>query len=403
MQRQIAHLDLDSFYVSVERLRNSSYVGKPLIIGGTSNRGVISSCSYEARKYGLRSAMPIRQAKLLCPESVGIYITPDMDVYAKYSQMVTQIIEEKSPLYEKSSIDEHYIDLTGMDKFYDCLKWSQELRKTITKESGLPISFGLSVNKTVSKIATDQSKPNGELYIPQSQVLGFLSPLPVSKIPMVGQKTDDQLKQLGITTIQSLQQIPVQLLQKVFGKTGISLWEKANGIDHSPVEPYSERKSISSEITFHTDTMDIKMLQEVIAGMTEEVCFQLRKEGKVSGCVVVKLRYSNFDTHTIQQKIPLTAFDHDIVQVGQELFKKLFQRRMTIRLIGVKLTSLCPGNQQINLFDNTSDQISLYQTLDKIKKRFGDTAVLRCSGLALHDKNHRAPTTTTTDLVAKLS
>jgi DNA polymerase-4 len=216
MQRQIAHLDLDSFFVSVERLRNRAYIGKPLIIGGTSNRGVISSCSYEARAYGLRSAMPIKQAKQLCPENVGIYITPDMDEYSKHSKIVTQIIEEKSPLYEKSSIDEHYIDLTGMDKFFNCLKWSQELRQTIIKESGLPVSFGLSVNKTVSKIATDQSKPNGELYVPQDRVIPFLSPLHVSKMPMVGAKTNEQLKQLGITTIEGLRQIPIQLL-KHFG------------------------------------------------------------------------------------------------------------------------------------------------------------------------------------------
>ncbi len=389
MQRQIAHLDLDSFFVSVERLRNRAYIGKPLIIGGTSNRGVISSCSYEARQYGLRSAMPIKQAKLLCPDNVGIYITPDMDVYSKYSQTVTQIIEEKSPLYEKSSIDEHYIDLTGMDKFFNCLKWIQELRQTIIKESGLPISFGLSVNKTVSKIATDHSKPDGELYVPPERVLPFLSPLAVSKIPMVGAKTNEQLKQLGITTIQGLREVPIQLLQKVFGKGGISLWEKAHGIDTSPVEPYSERKSISSEMTFGKDTIDVKMLDELIAGMVEEVCFQLRKEGKVSGCVVIKLRYSNFDTHTIQQKIPLTSFDHQIVSVAKQLFKKLYEKRMLIRLIGVKLTDLCQGNQQISLFDNSDEQISLYQTLDKINKRFGDKAVMHCPGLLMHQKPPR--------------
>ena len=388
MQRQIAHLDLDSFFVSVERLRNRAYIGKPLIIGGTSNRGVISSCSYEARAYGLRSAMPIKQAKQLCPENVGIYITPDMDEYSKHSKIVTQIIEEKSPLYEKSSIDEHYIDLTGMDKFFNCLKWSQELRQTIIKESGLPISFGLSVNKTVSKIATDQSKPNGELYVPQDRVIPFLSPLHVSKMPMVGAKTNEQLKQLGITTIEGLRQIPIQLLQKVFGKSGISLLEKAHGIDTSPVEPYSERKSISSEITFNKDTIDIKMLDEIIAGMVEEVCFQLRKEEKVASCVVIKLRYSNFDTQTIQQKISYTALDHEIISIAKQLFKKLYEKRMLIRLIGVKLTDLCQGNQQINLFDNTTEQISLYQTLDKIKKRFGDTSVMHCPGLLMHQKEN---------------
>jgi DNA polymerase-4 len=310
-----------------------------------------------------------------------------MDEYSKHSKIVTQIIEDKSPLYEKSSIDEHYIDLTGMDKFFNCLKWSQELRQTIIKESGLPISFGLSVNKTVSKIATDQSKANGELHVPQDRVIPFLSPLHVSKMPMIGTKTNEQLKQLGINTIEGLRQVPIQLLQKVFGKSGISLWEKAHGIDTSPVEPYSERKSISSEITFNKDTIDIKMLDEVIAGMVEEVCFQLRKEEKVAGCVVIKLRYSNFDTHTIQQKISYTAFDHEIISIAKQLFKKLYEKRMLIRLIGVKLTDLCQGNQQINLFDNTAEQISLYQTLDKIKNRFGFDAVSRCSGAVFREKS----------------
>lgn len=391
MQRQIAHLDLDSFFVSVERLRNPAYIGKPLIIGGTSNRGVIASCSYEARAYGLRAAMPIKQAKLLCPENSGIYITPDMDVYSKYSKIVTQIIEDKSPVYEKSSIDEHYLDLTGMDKFFNCLKWVKELRQTIIKESGLPISFGLSVNKTVSKIATNQSKPNGELYVPQPNVLSFLSPLAVSKLPMVGAKTNEQLKQLGITTIEGLRQIPIKLLQRVFGKSGISLWEKAHGIDTSPVEPYSERKSISTEITFNKDTIDVNMLNELIAGMIEEVCFQLRKEEKVAGCVVIKLRYSNFDTHTIQQKISYTAFDHEMIVIAKQLFKKLYEKRMRIRLVGVKLTDLCQGNQQINLFDNTPQQISLYQTLDKIKKRFGNFSVMHGSGLLMHQKELKKP------------
>jgi DNA polymerase IV len=389
MQRQIAHLDLDSFFVSVERLRNSSYIGKPLIIGGTSNRGVISSCSYEARAYGLSSAMPIKQAKLLCPENVGIYITPDMGVYSKYSKLVTQIIEEKSPLYEKASIDEHYIDLTGMDKFFNCLKWTRELRQTIIKESGLPISFGLSVNKIVAKIATGQSKPNGELFVPQQEVLPFLSSLDVSKIPMVGPKTNERLKQLGIKTLWDLQQVPLPSLQKIFGKSGISLWEKARGIDISPVEPDYERKSISNERTFSKDTLDINMLNEVIAGMVEEVCFQLRKEEKVAGCVVIKLRYSNFYTHTIQQKISFTAFDHEIISVAKQLFKNLYDKPILIRLVGVKLTELSQGNQQINMFDNTPEQISLYQTLDKIKKRFGDTSVMHCPSLRLHQKENQ--------------
>ena len=375
MERTIVHLDLDTFFVSVERLVNSSLIGKPVIIGGTGDRGVVASCSYEARSFGVHSAMPIKMARYLCPQA--LYIRGDYEQYEKYSKVVTDIIKEVAPVVEKASIDEHYLDLTGMDKYFGCVKWTKELKEKIKKDSGLPISFGLSQNKTVSKIATGESKPNGELEIKPDYVRPFLDPLSVSKIPMVGEKTSLTLRSMGIPTIKVLSGFPVKMLEKVLGDNGKTIWLKANGIDNNPVEPYTERKSISSEETFQKDTTDVDMLNERFIGMIEKLAFQLRKENKVTSCITVKIRYSNFDTHTQQLKIPFTSSDHVLIETARQLFEKLYSRRMLIRLIGVRFTGLVSGSHQINLFEDTSEMISLYQAMDKMRKRFGDKAVGR--------------------------
>jgi len=380
MERRIVHMDLDSFFVSVERKLDSSLNGKPVIIGGTSDRGVVSSCSYEARLSGVHSAMPIKMAKQLCPDA--IYIRGDMDNYAKYSNIVTEIIEEKAPLVEKASIDEHYIDISGIDKYIkNSLLWTKELRERIIKESGLPISFGLSVNKTVSKVATGTAKPNGEKCVDSGIEKLFLAPLSIKKIPGVGDKTYMSLRNMGIEKIETLQQMPVIMLQKAFGESGKVIWNKANGIDDSPVEPYSEQKSMSRETTFQKDTTDVNQLKNVLITMVEELGFELRKSNKVAGCVVLKLRFSDFQTHVFQAAIPYTASDHVILQKLMELFDKHFTRRVLIRLIGVKLSKLVNGQTQIDLFDDTEEMINLYQSLDKIRLRFGDKAVMRSIGL----------------------
>jgi DNA polymerase-4 len=378
--RTVAHLDLDSFFVSVERLLNSNLAGKPILIGGNSDRAVVASCSYETRMFGVHSAMPMKLARQLCPEA--IIIRGDMEAYSRESKKVTEVIASQAPLYEKASIDEHYLDLTGMDRFFGCWQWTQELRKTITKETGLPISFGLSVNKTVSKIATGQAKPNGQLQVVQEQVQPFLSPLSIRKIPGVGQKSYQLLRNMGVPTIEVLRMIPVELMQKVLGKEGgISIWQKANGIDTTPVVPYTEQKSISTEQTFATDTTDIIGLNSLLVAMTEELAFELRKQGKLAGCITVKIRYANFDTHTQQLSIPYTASDHTLISKAKELFQKLYQRRMLIRLIGVRLSNLVQGFQQINLFEDTAELTNLYQAMDKIRFRYGAEAVKRAVGL----------------------
>lgn len=384
MERAIVHMDLDTFFVSCERLNNSSFNGIPLIIGG-GDRGVVASCSYEARLYGVRSAMPIKMALRLCPEAK--VVKGDIERYSKLSNDVTQIIEEKSPVVEKASIDEFYLDITGMDQFYGSYKWTNELAQTITKETGLPISFALSVNKTVSKIGTGESKPVGRLQIQQPDVRAFLNPLSIKKIPMVGEVTFQLLSRIGIRNIQTLSEMPMQVLQRMIGKNGTELWKKANGIDPTPVEPYTERKSISTETTFEQDTFDLYMIKSVLIGMVEKLAYQLRAEQWITSVVVVKIRYNNFDTETKQCRIPYTSSDHELTKYVLELFDKLYQRRMRIRLVGIRFSGLVRGTYQINLFEDTVEMMSLYQTMDKIKNRFGSDAVMRCAGANLKVKN----------------
>ena len=379
LERHIVHMDLDSFFVSVERLRDSRLVGKPIIVGGTSDRGVVAACSYETREFGVHSAMPIRMARRLCPHA--IIMKGDHEAYSNYSHTVTEIISEKVPVYEKSSIDEFYIDLSGMDRFYGCYLYATELRETITKETGLPISFGLSSSKTVAKMGTNEAKPNGQIEIGQGEEKAWLAPLSVSKIPMIGSATYRLLRGMGIAKIITLQGMQPELMERVMGKNGISIWKKANGIDSSVVVPYSEGKSISTERTFDKDTINIRRLKEILVGMVEKVAYRLRESQKLTACITVKIRYSNFDTVSKQCRIPYTSLDHVLIDRAYELFDKLYNRRLLVRLIGVRLSHLVGGAYQINLFDDTPTMISLYQAIDKMKERFGEDAVRRSVGL----------------------
>lgn len=375
MERRIVHMDLDTFFVSVERLMNSELNGKPIIIGGTSDRGVVASCSYESRLYGVSSAMPMRMAKQLCPNA--IVIRGDMDAYSRYSDLVTEVIADESPIYEKASIDEHYLDITGMDRFFGCLQWTKELRSRIIKETGLPISFGLSINKTVSKIATGESKPNGEMHIQDTNVKLFLTPLSIKKIPGVGDKTYRSLRTMGVDTIGTLSAVPHDVMLRVMGKNGDMLWKKANGIDTTPVKPYSKRKSIGTEKTFEKDEIDMLFFHQLLVGMVEKLGYELRKSQWLSSCITVKIRYSNFDTHTQQKRIPYTSLDHHLMDIAKELFVQVYNRRMRLRLIGVRLSHLIQGTQQLNMFDDTPHLISLYQAWDAMRNRYGGHAIKR--------------------------
>ncbi len=380
----IVHLDLDTFFVSVERLRNPLLNGKPVIIGGLSDRGVVASCSYEARQFGVHSAMPMRMALNLCRDAT--VIRGDMDEYSKRSREVTEIIAESAPVYEKASIDEHYLDISGMDRFIGSYKWTHELRRRIISETGLPISFGLSVNKTVSKIATGEAKPNGEKQVPRDLVQPFLNPLPIKKIPGVGDKTRQLLHSMGVFTIHTLSIIPPEMLQSALGKPGIDIWRKANGIDFSPVMRYSEEKSISTERTFETDTIDVQMLERLLIAMVEKIAFRMRKKQKLASLVTVKIRYSNFDTYTLQKQIAYTSFDHVLMSIALDLFRRLYERRMLIRLIGLKLGGLIGGVQQLDLFDNNEKMVKLYLSMDKIRLRYGSDSIHRASGVEKKEK-----------------
>ena len=383
--RTIVHMDLDSFFVSVSRLENSALHNKPVIVGGTSDRGVVAACSYEARAFGVHSAMPIKLARRLCPDA--IIIRGDYERYSYYSEVVTDIIKEDVPVYEKSSIDEFYIDMTGMDRFFGCYNYTSELRQRIMKETGLPISFGLSENKTVSKVATGEAKPNGQKQIDFGNEKLFLAPLSIKKIPMVGDKTYTLLRSMGVERVYTLQEMPPDLLTKVLGENGIVLWKKANGIDNTPVEPYSERKSISTEETFEQDTADVAFLKSLLVKMTEKLAFQLRSDNKLTACITVKIRYSNFDTHTTQSRISYTSSDHTLIAKAKELFDKLYERRMLIRLIGIRFSHLVGGGNQINLFEDSEEIINLYQVMDNLRKKFGNAAVSRAVGLKYNQKN----------------
>jgi len=379
MNRSILHLDLDSFFVSVERLINSELKKRPLLVGGISDRGVVAACSYETRAFGVHSGMPMKLARRLCPEA--IVLRGNSGTYTKYSDLITEIIKSEVPAFEKASIDEFYADLSGMDQFFGTYKFASELRTKVIRESGLPISLGLSINKIVSKVATGEAKPNNQIKIDQGYEKQFLAPLPIRKIPMVGDKTGLTLQRLGIRIVSDLQKLPEELLLQTLGKTGGIIWRRAQGIDHSPVITYNERKSISTERTFDYDTIDMTLLRELLIAMTENLAYQLRRGQKLTSCVSVKIRYADFDTQSRQLKIPYTSADHLLIPRILELFNALYNRRLRVRLIGVKFSHLAGGNYQINLFDDNESAIQLYQAIDRMRLRFGDRSIIRASSL----------------------
>ncbi|PWU00431.1 MAG: DNA polymerase IV [Bacteroidetes bacterium] len=383
-ERHIAHFDLDAFFVSVECLKNSSLKGKPLIVGGTGDRGVVTCCSYEARKFGVHSAMPIKLARRLCPEAITI--RGDFESYSKYSSLVTEIMQDTVPVFEKSSIDEFYIDLTGMEKYFGCGLFIADLKKKILLESGLPVSYGLASNKLISKVATNEAKPNGQMIIPFGKEKTFLAPLGVSKIPGIGKQTAVLLIRMGVETVKILSEIPIEMLENLLGKNGIELSRRANGIDDTPVVPYHEQKSISTENTFQTDTINIQFLHGELVRMTEAIAFELRKQNKLTGCITVKIRYSNFDTITKQKSIDYSNADHILLQTATELFNKLYDRRLLVRLLGIRFTNLVPGNYQIHLYEDTQEMIRLYQAIDGVKKRYGEDYLMRAVGLRTDKK-----------------
>lgn len=370
-------MDQDAFFVAVELRKNPALIGKPVIVGGTSDRGVVTSCSYEARRYGVHSAMPSGRARQLCPHA--IFIRGDIDAYSKASHEITDMIRAKVPLFEKASIDEHYIDMTGMDRFHNCMQYARELRASIMNELQLPISFGLSVNKTVAKMATNACKPNGEKNVEQHEVQSFLNPLSIRKIPGLGKKSFALLSDRGIQHIFELTQIEPDQMHAWMGRNGLGLLQKAKGIDNSPVVPYAEQKSIGTQCTFHSDTIDIGLINTLLVSMVTDIAFQLREKKKLTACITVTIRYANFEDVSKQAMIPYTSLDSALIQMAKELFKQVYQKRMLLRLVGVRLSHLVNGFEQIDLYNKSEAQYNLMQAMDKIRRRFGEKAITRAS------------------------
>lgn len=379
--RHIAHLDIDDFFVAVERLRNSRLNGKPVLIGGEGDRGIVAACSSEAAAYGVHTGLPMRVALRLCRSSVIVH--GDFEEYSKQSKIVTDVITDSVPLVEKSAIDQFYVDLTGMDKFFGCAKFTAKLKSKVYRESGLVSTYGLASNKMVSKVAAIQGMPNGQLEIPFGGEKGFLAPLSIVKIPGVGKETAFKLIKMGVETIKVLSEIPAEMLCDVVGPSGNELWRRANGIDESPVMPYSEQKSLLTEFTFQQDTIDMNLLLAQLARMTETLAFELRSENRLTGYIKLKLRYSDGDTHTVQRPILYCNTDHVLLSVVRELFRKLFTRRMLVRLVGLRFQNLIPGVKQIDMFEDREEMIKLYQAIDSVKKRFGEGKLSRANTLAV--------------------
>ena len=379
MQKNILHLDLDTFFVSCERLIDSRLQKQPLLVGGTGDRGVVAACSYETRRFGVHSGMSMKIARRLCPEA--IIIRGNTSTYSKYSNIVTDIIKDKVPIFEKASIDEFYADLSGMDTYFGSYKYASELRQQIIKESGLPISFGMSQNKIVSKVATGEAKPNNQLLINAGFEKDFLAPLSIKKIPSVGTKTYNILRNLGIDKVRTIQEMPLEMMISVLGKNGKTIWKRANGIDNPPIIAFHERKSLSTERTYSKDTIDMEKLKTTIFAMAENLAYQLRKGNKLAGTISVKIRYSDFNTYNKQIKIPYTSADHIIIPKVLELFKNLYQRRLLIRLVGVKVSDIVSGNYQINLFDDTEQMLKLYNAMDIVRDKYGELSIMRASSM----------------------
>ncbi len=382
-QRYIAHFDLDSFFVSVEVLNNTSLKGKAVIVGGSRERGVVAACSYESRKFGVHSAMPMATAMKLCPHAILVRGT--RGEYSRYSRWVTDIIAAKAPKFEKASIDEFYIDLTGMDRFFDPFQWTKDLRQEIIDATQLPISFALAANKFVAKVATDQAKPNGYIFIQPGKEKDFLGPLGVNKIPGVGDATFQVLKAMGIATIGDILRFSIEELEQQLGKWGHDLWHKAQGIHHGEVHEYHEAKSISTENTFHENTGDMNFLLSELVRMTEKVAFELRQDEKLAGCIAVKIRYPDFETTSRQVSIDYTFRDDELIAVAKDLFHKLYRKGKQVRLLGVRISELTNHAMQANLFDDAEKQSNLYKAIDSVKNKYGRDSLLKARTIRKQD------------------
>jgi DNA polymerase-4 len=377
-QRWIFHVDMDAFFVSVEELLDPGLNGKPVVVGGDPDgRGVVAAASYEARKYGIHSAMPLANAKRLCPHAV--FLQGSHGLYGLYSERAFDILARYTPAIEKTSVDEGYLDMTGFERLYGhVMSTAHRIKTEIRQKIGLNASFGISSNKLVSKIASDCAKPNGILLIRAGYEKTFLAPLRIERLPGVGKVAQEKLRSFGVRTIGDLARIDREVLVTSFGKWGIDLHRKAHGISASPVEQSETVKSISREVTFDEDTIDMKLVKSTLFHLVEKVARALRSEQMQAKCIVLKLRYSDFKTVTrsVTLKDP-TDIDKAIYENIDKLFQKAYTRRGRIRLLGVGVSNFTTATWQPSLFDESKTRKlkDYYRSIDRIREKYGTDAI----------------------------
>ncbi len=371
--KTIFHLDLDTFFVSVERILNPSLIGKPVIVGALpeSGRGVISTCSYEAREYGLHSAMPIKQAYKLCPN--GLYVRGTMGEYAKYSKAVKKLLEEYAPVIQQASIDEFYMDFTGTHNIYGSMfAFGKELQAKIQTELKLPCSIGIGSNKTIAKICSDYAKPFGVTYVMPGMEKEFLAPMPVEVIPGVGKVMLESLHSKGFYKIGDITKVSDEYFALAYGKSGISLWNKANGSGSTSFSTEYKRLSISKERTYRVDELNLEKIEKTLFDLTGKVSQLLRNKNWEAATISIKLRYSDFVTITRAKTIRATNDDKIIFETAIKLFRKAYNRRVAIRLIGISLTKFSEFNEQETLFDKENiDRKKMLKAVTSIRNKFG--------------------------------
>ncbi|MDP2303007.1 MAG: DNA polymerase IV [Ignavibacteria bacterium] len=375
--RTIFHLDLDTFFVSVERILNPSLNGKAVIVGANpQGRGVVAACSYEARKFGLHSAMPIRQAFQLCPN--GIYLRGHFEEYERYSKEVKNLLKKYSPEVEQASIDEFYLDFTGCKRMYgDFQSLGKFLQNQILTQLFLPSSIGIATNKSIAKIASDYNKPFGITFVSEGEEKKFLESLPVEKMPGIGKVMKAELNSKGIITLGDLAALPIDFISILYGKVGIDLWNRANGSGSEYLSLSHKQKNISKEKTFHEDVIDTTIIKKMLFDLTSKVCQSLRDEGLHTATISIKLRYTDFITTTRAKTIKPTDDDRIIYQTASELFHKSFTRRVAVRLIGIHVSKFVNASQQEFLFHTLeSKRKQMLEAVNIIRSKYGYNSIL---------------------------
>lgn len=378
MKRRVIHVDMDAFFAAIEQRDEPSLQGKPVIVGGDpQGRGVVSSASYEARQYGVKSAMPCAQAKRRCPQAV--FLRGDMDKYRRVSGQVMQILSEYTPLVEQVSVDEAFLDVSGSGRLFGSAeRIAREIRRRITGELGLTASVGVAPNKFLAKLASEKAKPDGLVVIEDHQVQDFLADLSVTELWGVGQSTADRLSKLGIKTVGQLQGYPEEVLVEHFGKQGRQLYRRAHGHDNGAVEPQGKRKSVSHEVTFAEDTGELKLLRTTLLQLSEQVGQRLRAHNLRGRTITLKLRFADFTTITRSQTLAEpTDSDEQIYRTAAQLLAAVRLGGRTVRLLGVGVSSFGQDGQ-LTLLPTTEDQRpAVDESVDKLRARFGPNSIKR--------------------------